>query len=139
MHCTTGAACVLNILVRRMCNWPQRTKERRPLRQVGSGTPGFMATPGCPATALFSTRLAMASTRPTTYMVVGLCMAMAAVTVEDMDMDRPTSTARSPAHPMAVPSKVVRGAFTGAVVVDSTAAVVVAGGGREPGGCRKRR
>ena len=61
-------------------------------------------------------------------------MAMAAVTVEDMDedMDRPTSTVRSPAHPMAVPSKVVRAftvvmaAFT-AVVVASMAAGAVAG------------
>lgn len=59
-------------------------------------------------------------------------MAMGAVTVEGMveitDMDRPASTVRSPADPMAVPSKVVRAAFTAAAaVVASTAVVVVAG------------
>jgi len=58
---------------------------------------------------------------------------MAAVTVEDMDegtdMDRPASTVRSPADPMAVPSKVVVAAFTAAAVVVASmaAAVVVAG------------
>ena len=55
-------------------------------------------------------------------------MAMGAVTHMGTDMDKPASTVRSPADPMAVPSKVVRAAFTAAAVaVDSTAAVVVAG------------
>src|SRR5882757_499735 len=130
MHCTTGAVCVLNIWVKRMCNWLRSTKGHRPLRQVGSGTLGSMATPGFLATVPFSIRLAMASTRPTTYMAAGLYMVMAAVTVADMDegtdMDRPASTVRSPGDPMAVPSKVVVAAFT-AVVVASMAARVVVG------------
>ena len=54
-------------------------------------------------------------------------MAMAAVTVEDMDgdmdMDAPISTVRLPADPTAVPSKVV-GAFT--VVTAASTVVVVA-------------
>src|ERR1700742_3988136 len=96
MHCTTGAACALNIWARRMCNWLRHTKGNRPLHQVGSGTLGFMATPGCLATLPFWIRLAMASTRPTTYMVADLCMAMAAVMVEvvivaGIGMDRPAS------------------------------------------------